>query len=95
MPRSWFPGGQQLLVPELAAVLELQIEAGGIAELQRGGHVEHDDARFAVAVELLGRPRGHGRRRLCRARTLGPILQLDGDEAGILGATGEIESDDR
>ncbi len=88
-------GGQQLFMPKLSTIFQLQVEAGGVAELHHCWQVEDNDLCVAAVVKMPRRPGCDHRRRLRCVGPLGPILELDDEEAGILGTTGEVEAGNR
>ena len=89
------PGGQQLFVTQIGLVEQLHIEAGCVAKFQHRRRLEGDDQGVPRSPEMLHHPPGHRRPRLRSQRTIGPGLEADSQESGILPLPGEIEPHDR
>src|SRR5579863_1583485 len=79
---------------DVAAVLQLEVESRGVAELERGRRCERDHERSPDPVEaLIGAPR-QGKHGVLCPRALRPILQADEYQAGVLPVAAEAEAVD-
>src|ERR1700678_3515160 len=79
---------------DIAAVLELEVETRGVAELERGGRGERDHDRPPDLVEALVGALRQGKHGVLFPRTLRPVLQADEYEAGVLPLAAEAEAVD-
>src|ERR1700719_4900482 len=79
---------------DVAAVLQLEVESRGVAELERGRRCERDHERSPDLMEaLVGTPR-QGKHGVLCSRALRPVLQADEYEAGVLPVAAEAEAVD-
>ena len=79
---------------EAAAVEELEVEAGGVAELNDGGRREGEGHGVLDGGEMFHGAPGDGLDAIFGARAERPVLQADEGEAGALAAAGEAETGD-
>src|SRR5882724_12269762 len=79
---------------DVAAVLQLEVESRGVAELERGRRCERDHERPADLVEaLVGAPR-QGKHGVLGSLALRPILQAHEYETGVLPVAAEAKAVD-
>src|SRR5258708_27600399 len=79
---------------DVAAVLQLEVESGGVAKLERGRRCERDHERSPDLVEALVGALRQGKHGVLWPRALRPILQADEYEAGVLPVAAEAEAVD-
>ena len=79
---------------DVAAVLQLEVESGGVAELERGRRCERDHERSPDLVEALVGALRQGKHGVLFPRALRPVLQADEYQAGVLPVAAEAEAVD-
>src|SRR5271168_3813731 len=79
---------------DVAAVLELEVESRGVAELERGRRCERHHERSPDLVEALVGALRQGIHGVLFPRSLRPVLQADEYEAGVLPVAAEAEAVD-
>src|ERR1700723_482100 len=79
---------------DVAAVLQLEVESRGVAELERGRRCERDHERSPDLVKALVGAPCQGKHGVLCPRTLRPILEADEYEAGVLPVAAEAEAVD-
>src|SRR5580692_8766850 len=77
---------------DVAAVLELEVKARRVPELERGRRRERDHERSPNLVEVLVGALRQGKHGVLFPRALRPVLQADEYEAGVLPVAAEAEA---
>src|ERR1700678_4166339 len=78
----------------VAAILQLEVESRGVAELERGRRCERDHECSADLVEAPVGALRQRKNRILFPRALRPIFQADEYEAGVLPLPAEAEAVD-
>src|SRR3546814_5863735 len=79
-------------VAQTTAILQFEIEAGGVAEFGDGGWCNRNDLRVTVGAEVMHHARRQRLHLVLVAGTLRPILETDKREARVLAAAAEVEA---
>src|SRR5690606_22173226 len=91
-PQELVARPHQGLMPEAGTVLQVEVEAGGVAELHDRGRRESEHLSITEIGEVLLGALGQREDALLRVRTLAPWLEPDERQRRVLAAAGKVEA---